>query len=239
MSSEEFLKQAGRYGLNFEDDFLDYLRGLSFKERRAFDMAMGYVFAKVSDLKLHLPKTGLYVFLKASDEPLGPFYNEHRDRRALFATATDLAAEESVCLDRSNEATFDDGWYEPNMLPPVARWMTSRGRVSFRASGVAEIRLDLTTHLPDLGRHPLGLEIFLNRARLSAFSLFRYGWLELRIPVPEEIGSKDFQEFELELRADHTWQPRPVEGEGRDDRELSIAVCNLVIHVMPNEAGQD
>src|SRR6185295_3345143 len=40
LSSEEFLKQADSYGLSFEDDFLDYLRGLSFKERRAFDMAM-------------------------------------------------------------------------------------------------------------------------------------------------------------------------------------------------------
>src|SRR5881394_2722891 len=41
LSSEEFLKQADQYGLNyFERDFLDYLRGLSFKERRAFDMAM-------------------------------------------------------------------------------------------------------------------------------------------------------------------------------------------------------
>ena len=56
LSSEEFLKQADNYGLSFEDDFLDYLRGLSFKERRAFDMAMGYVFAKVSDLNIRLPK---------------------------------------------------------------------------------------------------------------------------------------------------------------------------------------
>jgi hypothetical protein len=229
LSSEEFLKQADRYGLDFEDDFLDYLRGLSFRERRAFDMAMGYVFAKVSDLNLRLPKSGLYVFLKASDEPLGPFYNEHRDRRALFSTATDLPAETSVCLDRSSDATFDDGWYEPNMVPPVARWMASRGRVNFRAGGVAEIRLDLTTHLPSLGQHPLGLEIFLNGVKLCAFSLYQYGWLELRIPVPAAFGNGDVQEFELELRADHTWQPRPVAGEIRDDRELSITVCNLEV----------
>jgi ubiquinone/menaquinone biosynthesis C-methylase UbiE len=229
LSSEEFLKQADRYGLEFEDDFLDYLRGLSFKERRAFDMAMGYVFAKVSDLNLHLPKSGLYVFLKASDAPVGSFYNEHRDRRALFSTATDSTAATRVCLDRSREATFDDGWYEPNMVPPIARWMTSRGRVTFRAAGVNEIRLDLTTHLPDLGNHALGLEIFLNGVRLCAFSLYRYGWLELRIPVPETLELKGTQEFELELRADRTWQPRPAAGEGRDDRELSIAVCNIVI----------
>jgi SAM-dependent methyltransferase len=229
LSSEEFLKQADRYGLDFEDDFLDYLRGLSFKERRAFDMAMGYVFAKVSDLDLHLPKAGLYVFLKASNEPLGSFYNEHRDRRALFSTATDLAGEGKICLDRSSEATFDDGWYEPNMLPPVARWMTSRGKVTFRANHVEEIRLDLTTHYPELGKHPLGLEVLLNGFRLCAFSLYRYGWLELRIPVPKALADEAGQEFELELRADHTWQPRLVAGETRDDRELAVAVCNIEV----------
>src|SRR6185295_20056192 len=94
-------------------------------------------------------------------------------------------------------------------------------------SSVAEISLDLTTHLPDLGQHPLGLEVALNGARVCVFSLFRYGWLELRIPVPEKLRSAE--DFELELSADHTWQPRPVKGETRDDRELSIAVCNITV----------
>ncbi len=229
LSSEEFLKQADKYGLGFEDDFLDYLRGLSFKERRAFDLAMGYVFAKVSDLGIHLPKSGLYVFLKASNAPLGPFYNEHRDRRALFSSAEDQ--ERVVCLDRSNDARFDDGWYEPNMLPPIARWMGARGRVNFRAPGLTEIRLDMTTHMPDLGVHPLGVELLLNGAKLCALSLWRYGWLELRVVVPEALSesAEANGEFELEIRADHTWQPRPTGDETRDDRELSIAVCNIEV----------
>src|SRR5919205_807012 len=84
LSSEEFVKQADEYGLPFEPDFVEYLRGLTFSERRAFDMAMGYVFGKISDLGIRLPKSGLYVLLKASDAPLGSFYNEHRDRSALF-----------------------------------------------------------------------------------------------------------------------------------------------------------
>src|SRR5918998_3826396 len=87
LSSEEFVKQADEYGLPFEPDFVEYLRGLSFSERRAFDMAMGYVFNKISDLGVRLPKSGIYVLLKASDAPLGDFYNEHRDRSALFDAA--------------------------------------------------------------------------------------------------------------------------------------------------------
>jgi SAM-dependent methyltransferase len=227
LSSEEFLKQSDKYGLGFEDDFLDYLRGLSFKERRAFDLAMGYVFAKISDLNIHLPKSGLYVFLKASDTPLGPFYNEHRDRRALFSSADDQGR--LVSLDRSSEAKFDDGWYEPNMLPPIARWMGARGRVNFRAPGLSEIRLDLTTHMPDLGARPLGIELLLNGAKLCACSLWRYGWLELRFLVPAALTAEGLGEFELEIRADRTWQPRPTEDETRDDRELSIAVCNIEV----------
>ena len=238
LSSEEFLKQADKYGLPFEDDFLDYLRGLSFKERRAFDMAMGYVFGKVSDLNLQLPKSGLYLFLKASDAPLGPFYNEHRSRRALFSSAETMGetvagaailSSESVCLDRSSEVTFDDGWYEPNLLPPVARWMNRSGRVRFRAARLSEIRFDLATHMPGLGQRLLGLELFLNGVRLCAFSLWRYGWLDLRVPVPETIVAAAEGEFELELRAERTWQPRPTNDETRDDRELSVAVCNIVV----------
>ncbi len=245
LSSEEFVKQADEYGLPFERDFVEYLRGLSRAERRAFDMAMGYVFGKVSDLNLRLPKSGLYVFLKASDAPLGPFYNEHRDRRALFAADPLLArslaeAGSSVCLDRHALARFDAGWHEPNDVPPVARWMSRRGRVNFRARGLDALTLDLTTHLPDLApARPLRLEVLLNGAHLADLSLFRYGWLSLRLDVPPNLASaRDEGDFELELRADRTWLPRPSERgeEARDDRELSVAVCNLVAHTSARAA---
>jgi cyclopropane fatty-acyl-phospholipid synthase-like methyltransferase len=226
LSSEEFLKQADKYGLRFEDDFLEYLRGLSFKERRAFDMAMGYVFGKISDLNLSLPKTGLYVFLKAANVPLGPFYNEHRDRRELYASDENVAS--ITCLDRNSAAIFDDGWYEPNLLPPIARWMAQRGCVRFGANDLTEISLDLTTHIPDLRERPLTLEFILNGETLTIFQLFRNGWLHLDIFVPEAMAMKSSR-FELEVRADRTWQPRPDDNGNRDDRELSIAVCNLEV----------
>ena len=225
LSSEEFIKQADRYGLDFEEDFLEYLRGLSFKERRAFDMAMGYVFAKISDLNLSLPKSGLYVFLKASNLPLGRFYNEHRDRRALYAGAEPLTTK---CLDRNAGATFDDGWYEPNLLPPVARWMRQCARVRFSANDLSEISLDLTTHMPDVRERPLSLEFILNGEMLTTFQLFRQGWLRVNLLVPESMATASSGKYELEIRADRTWQPRPTEHD-RDDREISIAVCNIEI----------
>jgi SAM-dependent methyltransferase len=245
LSSEEFIKQRDEYGLPFESDFVEYLRGLSHSERRAFDMAMGYVFAKVSDLGVRLPRSGLYVFLKASDAPLGPFYNEHRDRSALFhnnGAVSEEATEEDTfetsrseatrafCLDRA--ADFDDGWYEPNVLPPVARWMKQRGRVRFGAHSLRALRLDLTTHVPDLGpadparaTRPVVLELLLNGRSLARLSLFRHGWMELSVDVPDELSAA--HDFELELRADRTWRPRPNDASNRDDRELSIAVCNI------------
>jgi SAM-dependent methyltransferase len=227
LSSDEFLKQADKYGLNFEADFVEYLRGLSFKERRAFDMAMGYVFSKVSDLHIPLPKSGLYVLLKASDALLGPFYNEHRDRRSLYSADGELGL--FTCLDRDSSVSFDDGWYEPDVLPPVARWLSRQGKIRFRAAEVASISLDLITHMPDLRAEPLTLEFLLNGNRLTAFSLLRRAWLHLRIPVPESLTSESKKEFELELRANRTWQPRPTNNEERDDRELSVAVCNIEI----------
>ncbi len=224
LSSEEFVKQREEYGLPFEPDFVEYLRGLSHTERRAFDMAMGYVFNKISDLHVRLPKSGLYVLLKASDAPLGPFYNEHRDRSALFVSAPSSDERPRVfCLDRT--ASFDDGWYEPNMLPPVARWMKRTGRVHFDAPALSTLRLDLTSHMPDLRERPLGLELSLNGRTLFALSLIRHGWIELTVEVPDELSAAGT--YELELRADRTWRPRPDDPHNRDDRELSVAVCNL------------
>jgi SAM-dependent methyltransferase len=229
LSAAEFLKEADGYGRPFEVDFLDYLRGLSFRERRSFDIAMGYVFNKVSDLGLQLPRPGLYTFLKASDAPLGPFYNEHRDRRDLLhLQPREDDNTESVCLDRYPHAIFDDGWYEPDNLPPIARWMSARGCVRFRTAKLSAIRLDLTTHLPDLHAHPLGVQLNLNGGHLCAFTLFRQDWLELTIQLPVPLRGLEDQMFELTILADRTWRPCS-NGENRDDRELSIAVCNLHI----------
>jgi hypothetical protein len=83
--------------------------------------------------------------------------------------------------------------------------------------------------MPDIRERPLLLEFLLNGVRLSAFSLFRRSWLQLQVPVPDSLSGKAGGEFELEIRADRTWQPRPAENESRDDRELSIAVCNIEI----------
>lgn len=224
LSSEEFIKQADQYGLNFEDDFIDYLRGLSFKERRAFDMAMGYVFGKISDLHLSLPKAGLYVFLKASETPLGPFYNEHRNRQQLFVNEAD---QEVTCLDRRSDVRFDEGFYEPDNLPPVARWMSERGWISFQAKLVNEISLDLTCHLPDLPTKPLSVEVYIDGEKVSALSLIRNGWLTLHSVVPRSVNVGKGS-YELELRTDRTWQPRS-DSVDRDDREISIAVCNIEV----------
>ena len=223
LSSEEFIKQNDQYGLPFEDDFVDYLRGLSFKERRAFDMAMGYVFGKISDLHVELPKAGLYVLLKASDAPLGPFYNEHRDRKQLFSTTVD---ESNSCLDRRGDVRFSEDWFEPNVIPPVARWMGKQGRITFKASNLGKISLDLTTHLPNLKNEPVQIDLMLNGELLATWSLFRQGWLTVGVLVPQRISAQG-DLFELELTASRTWQPRVDVEQDRDDREISIAVCNI------------
>ena len=160
LSAEDFLEQDGP-GQKLETDFLDYLRSLSFKERRAFDLAMGYAFSRISDLGISVPTNIPQVLLKASDVPLGSFYNEHRDRRGLFSVQTTDKTESGLCLDRSSQAVFDDGWFKPALLPPVARWMGKQGRIRFQAEEVTAITLDLTTQMPDLAKQPLGLEISL------------------------------------------------------------------------------
>lgn len=211
LSVDEFIKQYDRYGVPFDADFIDYLRGLSFDERRAFDMAMGYVFGKISDLGLKLPSSGLYLLLKASNGAPEPFYNAHRDRRDLFLSGP----------------TFGAGWYAVNRTPRLARWMDQQSRIQFEAEHPSRIKLELATHIPELRSQPIELSFELNGARLCCFSLFEYDWMEVMIEVPEEL--KETSLFELDIHASRTWQPSLYDPKSRDDRHLSIAVCNVEI----------
>ena len=229
LSVEDFLDSDIRES-KLEPDFLEYLRGLSFKERRAFDLAMGYVYSRISDLGVSVPSSIPQVLLKASDAPLGPFYNEHRDRRGLFSGPGTGKTASGLCLDRSSQASFDDGWFQSKFLPPVARWMGRQARIRFHSSRMKAISLDLRTQIPDLSAKPLGLEILLNGVKLCAFSFFKYGWLELLVSVPESLSAQAKGDFELELHADRTAPASQTGTNAHDDRELSVAVCNIAVH---------
>ena len=67
----------------------------------------------------------------------------------------------------------------------------------------------------------------MNGETLSRFELFSQGWLHLNLDLSPELSAASTKEYELEIRADRTWQPRPADDESRDDREISIAVCNI------------
>lgn len=225
LSTAEFIKQFDEYGAPFDADFIDYLRGLSFDERHAFDMAMGYVFGKISDLDLQLPSSGLYLLVKASDAPPEPFYNAHRDRGDLFSTARGKG---TINLDRYSRAVFGNGWYPANNLPPIARWMSGRSWLRFEAGPFSRLHLQLTTHIPELRTSPMKLEFRLNGAKLCELCLFDYGWFDLSIDVPEAV-TRNTTDYKIEINADRTWQPCVANPNSSDDRNLSIAVCNLEI----------
>jgi hypothetical protein len=88
----------------------------------------------------------------------------------------------------------------------------------------------MTTHLPELKAQPVRIELWLNGEKLTDCSVFRNGWLTLQALVPDGLCAKD-DLYELELRANRTWQPRVdrADREQRDDREISIAVCNIEV----------
>ena len=249
LSSEEFLKQADDYGLPFEPDFLKYVRGLSHGERRAFDMAMGYVFNKISDLHIKLPDSGLYTFLKAANVELGPFYNEHRDRKNLIPlrdtqesgadndTAeedewTILRLDHTASADDPINAEFDNGWYPPDDLPPVSRWMRRHAKLTFTARSLASVSLVLVTHMPDVGpARPLDLAFLLNGELIGTRSLQDSHWTRVRFEVPGSLRSAPQDTFELTIHVSRTFQPNLLDPKSADDRELSIAVNNIEIRV--------
>ena len=75
---------------------------------------------------------------------------------------------------------------------------------------------------------PLNVEFRLNGHLLPTSSIALNEWQNVELDVSKlvELKGNDFGEYELEIRADRTWQPRPF-GSQRDDREISIAVANI------------
>ena len=229
---EELVKLADDYELSRCDkDFLDYLRGLSANERRAFNMAMGYVYERISEYELKMPASG-YLLVKASDQPLGDFYNEHFDRGDLFPNLVEPGGSDPVCLDRSSQAAFTSGWYAAESLPPIARWMGRAGKIRFQTRSLSRLRFDLTCHMSELSERPLSLEFLFNGDRVGALSIAQNGWTKMELDL-KEIAARDAKDDVIdavfEIRASRTWQPCSTNPESRDDRELSIAVCNIEI----------
>ncbi|MBA2340194.1 MAG: class I SAM-dependent methyltransferase, partial [Pyrinomonadaceae bacterium] len=130
LSSAEFLREADKLRFPVEKDFLDYLRGLSFRERRAFDMAMGHVYDKLSRLEIETPENDFEIFIQASDQPFDSLGDESRGRAWLLKPVPAFERS-SVRLDEA--AAFDEGWHEQRDLPPRAHLMSERGRVRFAA----------------------------------------------------------------------------------------------------------
>lgn len=223
---EELLKLADDYGLpRCDKDFLDYLRGLSFNERRAFNMAMGYVFERISEYQIKMPASG-YLLVKASDQPLGKFYGEHLERDDLFPRLVPAGEDNPIALDKTSHASFNSGWYAAENFPPVGRWMACTGQIRFQIDSLSRVRFDLTCHMPHLAKQPLALEFRLNDQRVGGVCLIQNGWVKIEINLSEPISGAP-AEFLFEIRADRTWQPCATNPDSSDDRELSVAVCNI------------
>ncbi|HZE68538.1 MAG TPA: class I SAM-dependent methyltransferase [Pyrinomonadaceae bacterium] len=220
-SAEELVKQADEYGVPLCDaDLLDYLRTLSHDERRAFNMAMGYVFQQISDLGMRLPASE-YLFLKASDSSLRSLYNEHADRSALLSQGAGAGG----FLDHTGVANFDGGWYPAENFPPVGRWMGRRAKLRFAAGPFAKLCLTVVTHIPDVLTNPLHVDFSLNGKSVRSLTIGHND--PQLIELSTAGGVPQTGSYELEIKADRTWQPRPDDPLHRDDREISVAVSDL------------
>ncbi len=225
-TADELIKQGDNYGLPFcDDDFLAYVRTLNHTERRAFDMAMGYVFRRLSQSNITLPPSG-FVLLKASAHELGDFYAEHAE--PLTPAPHDFKSSAIINLDSAAAADYLVGWHAAEDFPPVARWLGRLGIVRFTAAPFRFLRLKLMSHLPELETTPLNLEFHLNGQSVCAFVLYRYDWLALTIDV-SEFTARETQPYELVIKPSRTWQPSRHLPDNGDERELSIAVCELEI----------
>ena len=227
-SVEELIKQADEYRIRLcDDDLLDYLRRLSYDERRAFNMAMGYVFQQISDLGIGMPPSE-YLFLKASNSALESLYNEHADRSAL--QDRNVVGDATTDLNQTRNVTFDGDWYAAEKFPPIGRWMRRRAGLHFTSRPFAKLSFHLVTHIPDIASNPLHIEIVFNGVVQRSLLMTNNEPQPIVIsaadlPKPDPLGST--MNYSLEIKADRTWQPRPEASFERDDREISVAVFGI------------
>jgi hypothetical protein len=57
------------------------------------------------------------------------------------------------------------------------------------------------------------------------------GWTKIELDVKELAvrGVEEPTDFVFEIRADRTWQPCSTDPASSDNRELSVAICNIEI----------
>jgi hypothetical protein len=124
--------------------------------------------------------------------------------------------------------SFVAGWYPTEDFPPVGRWMSEQGSIFFRADEFSEIRLDITTHMPDLNRSPFEVKFYLNRKLAHAVTLIETGWTEISIDaLPFMFRAVRPSDYELLVTASRTWVPNYYDPASSEKRELSVAMCNL------------
>jgi len=227
-SAEELIKQADEYGVPLcEEDLLDYLRNLSHDERRAFNMAMGYVFQQISDQRIQMPGSE-YLFLRASNSASASLYNEHVDSTALQARAIRAGRPTVVDMNQSTNVTFDGGWYPAENFPPIGRWMGRRAKLSFCTQPFVKLSFKIVTHIPDVGLHPLKTEFLLNGRLARSLTIADNEPRLIEVDWHEWDATKiEGEVYELEIKADRTWQPKPDRLVHRDDREISVAVSDI------------
>jgi len=80
----------------------------------------------------------------------------------------------------------------------------------------------MVTHIPDVSARPLQVELFINKVLQRSITIAHNEPQLVEIPL---TGSGS--EYELEITADRTWQPRPDNTMARDDREISVAVFEI------------
>jgi hypothetical protein len=86
--------------------------------------------------------------------------------------------------------------------------------------------------MPELSARPLALEFLYNGVQVGALSLKENGWRQVELDLSQVAMNSSADEVTsalFEIRASHTWQPSATIPESNDDRELSIAVCNVEV----------
>jgi len=215
-SHQDIIKHHEKYGLSYDSDFIAYLKAMSDEEIRVFNIAMGYVFAKISEMNISAPgNVGGFLFLKASDKEMGPLTGEYP---LPPYTPTEIKRR---LLMKENRA-FIYGWYPVEHWPQEVRWMGKKASLRMELEQARYLNLKLKCLHPDVNKYPVIVEVIINDSLTKKITLTNREWHSAQLDIHRMKRSQ----LDLVIRVNRTWRPCDVT-ESDDQRDLGIAVSDI------------
>lgn len=211
----EYIKQFERYGAKIDFELIDYLKVLSYEEKRAFDIANGLIQIRLEEQGYPSPDYASgFLYLRASDVPL----HEPEDLKTI---KTIPLGHSSILY---NQSLFFRGWYEPEADINLGLFRWGNKECLIRLTDLnRDIQLNIFSHYPEIETKWVRV-FFIN---YDAKELIDKIILHDKQEHTVILKTSNIDKLNLCIYVDTTWKPALYYPESKDWRTLGIGIRDL------------